>query len=61
MLYIIQVTYVLKGGVRHEDFCGHKGTIGPGDLQVFHVFQIYRHILFYRIRHFLIIHYNMRK
>src|SRR5262245_29694050 len=18
---------------RHEDFCGHKGTIGPGDLQ----------------------------
>lgn len=20
--------------MRHEDFCGHKGTIGPGDLQV---------------------------
>lgn len=27
------VTYVLKGGVTHEDFCGHKGTINPGDLQ----------------------------
>ncbi|XP_048778865.2 pirin-like isoform X2 [Ostrea edulis] len=27
------VTYVLKGKMRHEDFCGHKGTIGPGDLQ----------------------------
>lgn len=27
------VTYVLQGGVRHEDFCGHKGTISPGDLQ----------------------------
>jgi redox-sensitive bicupin YhaK (pirin superfamily) len=30
------VTYVLpssKGSVQHEDFCGRKGTIGPGDLQ----------------------------
>lgn len=27
------VTYVLEGGVTHKDFCGHKGTIGPGDLQ----------------------------
>lgn len=27
------VTYVLSGKFVHEDFCGHKGTIGPGDLQ----------------------------
>lgn len=24
---------MLKGKVQHEDFVGHKGTIGPGDLQ----------------------------
>ena len=28
------VTYVLNGMVKHEDFAGHKGVIGPGDLQV---------------------------
>ncbi|KAF2303796.1 hypothetical protein GH714_023466 [Hevea brasiliensis] len=27
------VTYMLQGAVTHEDFEGHKGTIGPGDLQ----------------------------
>ncbi|KIW38489.1 hypothetical protein, variant [Exophiala oligosperma] len=27
------ITYLLKGGVDHEDFAGNKGTIGPGDLQ----------------------------
>ncbi|KAI3410738.1 uncharacterized protein J3R85_018508 [Psidium guajava] len=27
------VTYMLQGYVTHEDFEGHKGTIGPGDLQ----------------------------
>ncbi|KAK7097970.1 pirin-like isoform X2 [Littorina saxatilis] len=27
------VTYMLTGSFRHEDFCGHKGTINPGDLQ----------------------------
>ncbi|KAK2865488.1 hypothetical protein FQN49_003527 [Arthroderma sp. PD_2] len=27
------ITYLLSGGVDHEDFTGHKGTIGPGDLQ----------------------------
>ncbi|RKP25223.1 RmlC-like cupin domain-containing protein [Syncephalis pseudoplumigaleata] len=27
------VTYVLKGAVEHEDFAGHRGRIGPGDLQ----------------------------
>jgi redox-sensitive bicupin YhaK (pirin superfamily) len=27
------VTYLLSGGVDHEDFAGNKGTIGPGDLQ----------------------------
>nr|XP_022322600.1 pirin-like isoform X2 [Crassostrea virginica] len=27
------VTYVISGNIRHEDFCGHKGVIGPGDLQ----------------------------
>lgn len=27
------VTYMLQGSVTHEDFEGHKGTIGPGDLQ----------------------------
>ena len=29
-----QVTYMLEGSFQHEDFCGHKGTINPGDLQV---------------------------
>ncbi|XP_060065272.1 pirin-like isoform X2 [Ylistrum balloti] len=27
------VTYILKGAVRHEDFCGHAGIINEGDLQ----------------------------
>ncbi|KAJ3022586.1 hypothetical protein HKX48_005772 [Thoreauomyces humboldtii] len=27
------VTYMLQGEVTHEDFVGHKGSIGPGDLQ----------------------------
>ncbi|XP_060567284.1 pirin-like isoform X2 [Ruditapes philippinarum] len=27
------VTYMLEGSFRHEDFCGHKGVINPGDLQ----------------------------
>lgn len=27
------VTYMLQGKVQHEDFAGHKGLIGPGDLQ----------------------------
>ncbi|KAG0200193.1 hypothetical protein BGX28_006675 [Mortierella sp. GBA30] len=27
------VTYMLEGQVQHEDFAGHRGTIGPGDLQ----------------------------
>ncbi|KAG8907388.1 hypothetical protein FRB99_004413 [Tulasnella sp. 403] len=27
------VTYMLDGSVQHEDSAGHKGTIGPGDLQ----------------------------
>ncbi|WAQ99811.1 PIR-like protein [Mya arenaria] len=27
------VTYMLGGSFRHEDFCGHKGIINPGDLQ----------------------------
>uniref|UniRef100_A0A4W3I5W6 Pirin n=1 Tax=Callorhinchus milii TaxID=7868 RepID=A0A4W3I5W6_CALMI len=27
------VTYLLSGSIAHEDFCGHKGTIYPGDLQ----------------------------
>ncbi|XAR56757.1 hypothetical protein NMG60_11037344 [Bertholletia excelsa] len=27
------VTYMLQGAVIHEDFEGHKGMIGPGDLQ----------------------------
>lgn len=27
------VTYMFEGHFIHEDFCGHKGTIGPGDLQ----------------------------
>ncbi|ORZ08817.1 RmlC-like cupin domain-containing protein [Lobosporangium transversale] len=27
------VTYMLRGQMQHEDFSGHKGTIGPGDLQ----------------------------
>lgn len=25
---------MLQGSFKHEDFCGHKGTINPGDLQV---------------------------
>lgn len=27
------ITYLLSGGVDHEDFTGNRGTIGPGDLQ----------------------------
>jgi redox-sensitive bicupin YhaK (pirin superfamily) len=27
------ITYLLSGGVDHEDFAGNQGTIGPGDLQ----------------------------
>ncbi|KAG8905817.1 hypothetical protein FRB99_008182 [Tulasnella sp. 403] len=27
------VTYMLEGFMQHEDSVGHKGTIGPGDLQ----------------------------
>ncbi|XP_022932261.1 pirin-like protein isoform X1 [Cucurbita moschata] len=27
------VTYMLQGAMTHEDFQGHKGTIGAGDLQ----------------------------
>jgi quercetin 2,3-dioxygenase len=27
------VTYVLEGAVEHEDSAGHKGRIGPGDVQ----------------------------
>lgn len=27
------VTYMLEGEVAHEDFKGHSGTIGPGDIQ----------------------------
>ena len=25
---------MLSGSSRHEDFCGHKGVINAGDLQV---------------------------
>lgn len=27
------VTYVLEGGMQHEDSAGHRGTLGPGDVQ----------------------------
>ena len=27
------VTYMFNGTILHEDFKGHKGAIGPGDLQ----------------------------
>lgn len=27
------ITYLLQGGIDHEDFAGNKGTIEPGDLQ----------------------------
>lgn len=27
------ITYLLKGGIDHEDFAGNKGSLGPGDLQ----------------------------
>lgn len=27
------MTYMIEGRFVHEDFCGHKGAIGPGDLQ----------------------------
>lgn len=30
---------MLEGSFQHEDFCGHKGTINPGDLQVNMHFQ----------------------
>ncbi|KAF1989729.1 pirin-like protein [Aulographum hederae CBS 113979] len=28
------LTYLLSGGVDHEDFAGNKGSLGPGDLQI---------------------------
>ncbi len=28
------LTYLLSGGICHEDFKGHKGELGPGDVQV---------------------------
>ena len=30
----MKVTYMLDGSFQHEDFCGHRGTINKGDLQV---------------------------
>ncbi|PHH76802.1 hypothetical protein CDD82_3792 [Ophiocordyceps australis] len=27
------ITYLLDGGVEHEDFTGNRGSLGPGDLQ----------------------------
>ncbi|KAK3898718.1 RmlC-like cupin domain-containing protein [Staphylotrichum tortipilum] len=27
------ITYLLQGGMEHEDFAGNKGLLGPGDLQ----------------------------
>jgi redox-sensitive bicupin YhaK (pirin superfamily) len=27
------VTYVIQGKICHEDFKGHSGEIGPGDIQ----------------------------
>ncbi|KAI5466974.1 RmlC-like cupin domain-containing protein [Mariannaea sp. PMI_226] len=27
------ITYLLEGGLDHEDFAGNKGSLGPGDLQ----------------------------
>jgi redox-sensitive bicupin YhaK (pirin superfamily) len=27
------VTYMIDGVFEHEDFAGHRGLIGPGDLQ----------------------------
>jgi len=27
------VTYMLSGQIMHEDFKGHQGTLGPGDIQ----------------------------
>ncbi|GAC72005.1 hypothetical protein PANT_6c00024 [Moesziomyces antarcticus T-34] len=29
----ITLTYILEGQSQHEDFAGHAGTIGPGDVQ----------------------------
>ncbi|KAL1840927.1 hypothetical protein VTJ49DRAFT_7625 [Mycothermus thermophilus] len=27
------ITYLLQGGMEHEDFAGHRGRLNPGDLQ----------------------------
>ncbi|KAK4152883.1 RmlC-like cupin domain-containing protein [Chaetomidium leptoderma] len=27
------ITYLLQGGIEHEDFAGNRGVLGPGDLQ----------------------------
>jgi len=27
------ITYLIKGGMEHEDFAGNRGRLGPGDLQ----------------------------
>ena len=39
------VTYMLSGKFMHEDFAGHKGVIGPGDLQVFPRYKLYVHLM----------------
>ena len=28
---------MIQGSFQHEDFCGHRGTINVGDLQVNHL------------------------
>ncbi len=38
-----KVTYMLNGSFKHEDFCGHKGTINTGDLQVLPASSINNH------------------
>lgn len=32
-IYFRTITYLLQGGVDHEDFAGHRGTLEAGDLQ----------------------------
>ncbi len=38
-MFPLQVSYLLEGNFRHEDFVGHEGVLGPGDLQVSFYFE----------------------
>ena len=46
---------MLEGSFKHEDFCGHKGTINPGDLQVREFVYLYFQPHFTSVGGFLVV------